>query len=428
MVDNEMDKAPEPQDMTKELAAIPSNKDTATSADTPQNHRKMIRDNIVCQHRFEEDCRGHQTGLLTADEIQKYKIIKGHDDVKCLKTTSYDLRLGEGHLVFDCVSKKWEALWVGDEKSVYKYGTNRYKIIREGVLTIPAFGMALIQLREDIDLLSCVEDSMHPVFICGHFDLKLKRVAQGLISQQATQVEPGYQGKLFCYLFNQTGDVINLDYSENKDNKIATIEFQYVSCIAQCSKSVQDSLRKKIKEQHEKYKEPYCKDYCKDHGIIDVRYFERADGEIDNLPQHGGLSSFAQRLNDVKKEAIEGCKEEITKVGMSVGVMRGWLIVVISAALTIISILGKPLLDIYVVHYENEVRTKIENVSPKLEQMISRADDAINKLQKETFEAEKTSQQNIPSFPTIPKKAMSFPTPTDIHSIDTGTEKKGITR
>jgi hypothetical protein len=307
-VEKEKNEVPKNNDTAKpqaaeEKPAVPLMPASVADSKDTQPHAAETKADSICLHRFKEECRGHQTGLLTAREIKEYDIVKDRDDINCLQTTSYDLRLGEGHMVYNSVSKKWEAIWVGDDGKVPNHGATKFTPIPNGVLTIPALGMALIQLREDIDLLSCTKNSAHPVFICGHFDLKLKRVVQGLISQQATQVEPGYQGKLFCYLFNHTGDEVQLDYSD--DNRVATIEFQYVSCIAQCDRSVQEALLKEIEKQNKKYVE---NQYCGNHGIKDVRYFERAKG----LPKHSGLTSLVQRLNDVKNEAVDGCKEEIT--------------------------------------------------------------------------------------------------------------------
>ena len=258
------------------VAAISDN--VVVRADTSPNQNGGTADQRVCQHyaigNNGIDCKGHRTGLLTRDEIKQYGIIKNLNEKECLQITSYDLRLGEGHMVYDSADRKWLAKWVSDTPSP-KDGNPPY-LCEGSNIVIPRFGMALIQLRETIDLLSCIENTVQPVMICGHFDLKLSRVREGLISQQATQVEPGYQGKLFCYLFNQTGDDITLAYADISNSKIVTIEFQYVSCISQCDASIGQQFLKTLKKEHAKYSPPYCNP----HGINDVRYFDGAPGEL----------------------------------------------------------------------------------------------------------------------------------------------------
>jgi len=231
----------------------------------------------ICQHYVRKDkeldftCNGHHTGLLTNKEIQGYGIIKGIEE-DCLQITSYDLRIGEGHMVYDSEQRKWVANWLSPDKSPTE-GNPPY--VRDGSsITIPKFGMALIQLRETIDLLSCIKDKENPVMICGHFDLKLSRVREGLISQ----------GKLFCYLFNQTGDDIDISYTDTSNNKVATIEFQYTSCLSQCDEKIRQHFLTALDQMHAKFKGPYCNQ----HGIRDVRYFDGVPNELGKLPKHGG--------------------------------------------------------------------------------------------------------------------------------------------
>lgn len=57
--------------------------------------------------------------------------------------------------------------------------------------------------------------------MAGRFDLKLSTIYKGLISQQATQVEPCYYGRLFCFVHNLSSKEIHLKHKD----KVATIEF-----------------------------------------------------------------------------------------------------------------------------------------------------------------------------------------------------------
>jgi len=310
-----------------------------TPKNTLPNPSSVVANPKICQHYSNGnnagDCKGHRAGLLTGNEIIKYNIIENRNDSECLQTTSYDLRLGEGHMVYDSTAKKWSAIWVST-KPHPKDGNPVFDLPQGTNLVIPRFGMALIQLREPVNLLSCIENSEQPVMICGHFDLKLSRVKEGLISQQATQVEPGYRGKLFCYLFNQTGDEISLSYTDIDKARIATIEFQYVSCISQCDSSIRKKFLASLSKKHRKYIPPYC-DL---HGINDVRFFDGARENDGKLPKHGGLSSIAQSLDDAQENARKGCEQAIKEAVKSKLWFMGLVTIIVTMSLFILLLQG----------------------------------------------------------------------------------------
>lgn len=60
-----------------------------------------------------------------------------------------------------------------------------------------------------------------PSSICGRFDLTVSMFCKGLILSNGPQVDPGYNGKLFCLLFNTSNNIVEL----KKDKHYATIEF-----------------------------------------------------------------------------------------------------------------------------------------------------------------------------------------------------------
>ena len=76
--------------------------------------------------------------------------------------------------------------------------------------------------------------------IVGRFDLKIKAIYKGLISQQATQVEPCYKGKLYCFIHNLTAKEIRLQ----REEAIATIEFSYAG-----ASTDKEEINNIIKEQ-----------------------------------------------------------------------------------------------------------------------------------------------------------------------------------
>ena len=193
---------------------MPSERKSKLIKNTKRNHSGLC--NFACNSHHA--CNGHIGGLLSKYEINKYGLIDPHElNQSCLKGTSYDLRLGDRHYVYKMDKKKWIPVFIGDERSFVEANKVWPPFERTPSLKIDSFGSALIQLKETIDTLSCIENN--GVVITGRFDLKLKIVAKGLFSQQATQVEPYSRGKLYCYLFNLTPNIVELSYEE----RISTI-------------------------------------------------------------------------------------------------------------------------------------------------------------------------------------------------------------
>ncbi|VFQ42408.1 dCTP deaminase domain-containing protein [Desulfoluna butyratoxydans] len=260
-------------------------------------------------------CSGNRSGLLVGREIEKHKIIKCEDfeecKGECLQDASYDLRLGEGHYIYSEEKKTWEAIFIGDnlnecDDEIEPHFKRQY-LDKKGVLTIPPFGCAFVQLHEDVDCCSIVMESK--LIITGRFDLKLSMVRKGLVSQQATQVEPGYNGKLFCYLFNNTSGDVSLNYK----SPVATIEFYYSSCQTICDPEVYRGIKKNIENKHFNKYNPAKNKCCNGTGISDVRFFSDGHGEC-SLPEHGGLSFFYSKFlndNEYKNKAYEYVSKKI---------------------------------------------------------------------------------------------------------------------
>lgn len=234
-------------------------------------------------------CIQKMAGVLTGEEIVRYKLVIPEENTKkdCLKPTTFDLTLGEGHYVYSGdksdKEQRWELIFIGNTNrleelnkgsaEIEKY--KRQNINRVKTLAIPAYGSALIQLNETIDTCSVAEKEK--LLIVGRFDLKLGNVHKGLISQQATQVEPYYKGKLFCFIHNLSNKKIELRYGQ----KIATIEFSYVSCM--CDEKKRLEMMHQLKDMNaEKYKNQL---YCSENGIEEIRYFR----DQERLPDDCGL-------------------------------------------------------------------------------------------------------------------------------------------
>lgn len=243
-------------------------------------------------------------GVLTEGEIKKLGIIT-NGDASCYQLTSYDLRLGSCHYIFDKSSGPsgpgWTLVHIGTMQQLRKL--NRNVIVDEqkyhppkgsrNILTIPAYGSAIVELKEVVDTYSAAVQKNK--LIVGRFDLKLSRVYQALISQQATQVEPLYKGRLYCFIHNLGDKQIELRENE----KIATIEFSYAGT-SLTEEERKDIIEKKKDEIVEKYKKSGYSGKGK-LGIREVRWFY----EQGRLPSDCGLNRLYGQVEQKVTSASE---------------------------------------------------------------------------------------------------------------------------
>ncbi len=254
--------------------------------------------NAECDNEI--SCFRKIAGTLTGDEIKKHEIISMPPssyagDQDSFKSTTYDLRLGDSHYVYNGVldegSANWELVFIGDDERLKERNKLSPPLKQQkgnlGTLIIPPFGSALVQLEEIVDTYTLASNN---ILVVGRFDLKLSRVHQALISQQATQVEPCYQGQLFCFLHNFSNKAIRINYKD----RVATIEFSYVSCF--CNEKKKNEIIDKIKKQNaQKYDDEFC---YKGRGISDIRWFARNN----RLPDDCGLATFNKQFDKQKKD------------------------------------------------------------------------------------------------------------------------------
>lgn len=138
-----------------------------------------------------------QGAVLTKDEIKRYcdspiKLIDPFEDRrKYLKPASYHLRLGSYY------RKEGEDHILSDEDQILK---------------IPRHGIVIVRTYERINMSG---------FLVGRWNLKVKMVYRGLVWVGSLQVDPGYQGYLFCPLYNLSNKEQELIYKE----PLFTIDF-----------------------------------------------------------------------------------------------------------------------------------------------------------------------------------------------------------
>lgn len=136
-----------------------------------------------------------QGAILLRNEIARYcvepiKLITPFEQ-QYLKPASYHLRLGAKCRV--------------DGKDVeLSYNCPR--------LTIPPHGIAVVTTLETLNI---------PGFLIARWNLKVKKVYEGLVWVGGAQVDPGYSGNLFCPLYNLSNRDVYLELGET----LFTIDF-----------------------------------------------------------------------------------------------------------------------------------------------------------------------------------------------------------
>lgn len=132
--------------------------------------------------------------ILLSNEIERYA--REHQMIdplegECLEPASYNLRLGEQYRV----AGKTRIL---DDKNPY--------------LTIQPYEVVVLSTYERLCL---------PRFIIGRWSLRVTAAYEGLLWTGGAQVDPGYQGKLYCPIYNLSNREIQLKYKQ----KIFSIDF-----------------------------------------------------------------------------------------------------------------------------------------------------------------------------------------------------------
>ena len=282
------------------------------SKPTPET-KKAVEYNIAncsssdCDSCKEEiSCFKKIAGVLSDAEMVELKLIK-EPNKKSFNPTVYDLSLGSCHYVYgtqqnnisDSTSIKWIPVCIGTDAEFNELNANLpegEKFIRQNknkkdLLVIPALGSALIQLDEIIDTYSVAKD--RHVLVTGRFDLKLSLVNRGLLSQQGTQVEPCYCGRLYCFVHNLSNKDIEIRYKE----AIASIEFTYVSCF--CNEETRVKVINALIEKNKNDKRYQAEEHCfEGRGIENVMYFNRKK----TLPDSCGLAHITQAAKDAVTE------------------------------------------------------------------------------------------------------------------------------
>lgn len=238
------------------------------------------------------------TGLLSSEEIESYGLVETIGN-GCLQVASCDLTVGDRHYVYENTGS-WKAIFLDNATKLAEANEgipagSEWQLLPPrqggGKLVIPAFGSAIVQLAETVDLLTVANKDN--LLIAGRFDLKLKSIYKGLISQQATQVEPCYKGKLYCFLYNLGSQEVVLKMGD----KLATIEFSYAGQ-GLSDDQRKEVIKKTIDEKNSKFKGGNFSG--KQEGIKDVRWLH----EQGMLPNECGIAPIYNLANGNVSTAV----------------------------------------------------------------------------------------------------------------------------
>ena len=104
-------------------------------------------------------------------------------------------------------------------------------------IVIPPFDFVVVCARESANL---------PTNICGTFDLKVSMFCKGIILSNGPQVDPGYQGRLLCLLFNSSSVPFTME--PNADFEFATLQLQALSMASEVTYTGKYRKKKSVKD------------------------------------------------------------------------------------------------------------------------------------------------------------------------------------
>lgn len=114
-----------------------------------------------------------------------------HGEPNSIRPASYDMRIGD-------------QVWC--QKSIETLSDTT------PTFHLPPYSYAIVIAKEEARL---------PTFVTGKFDLKVSMFLSGIVLSNGPQIDPGYDGTLFCLLFNSNSQAVPLTRGE----QFATIEF-----------------------------------------------------------------------------------------------------------------------------------------------------------------------------------------------------------
>lgn len=146
-------------------------------------------------------------------------------DSGCLDTASYKLRLGEDAHI----------------------GGNHVRISPENPLVLPPHQVAVVQTYENVNI---------PQFLVARWNLRVQWVYAGLLWVGGPQVDPGWEGQLYCPIYNLAEREVVIPFKE----RVFTMDFTRTTPFHASpasygfSTKVHKPARKKTLDDHDRYR------------------------------------------------------------------------------------------------------------------------------------------------------------------------------
>jgi len=124
-------------------------------------------------------------GVLSKDEIKHLAITQNlvvPFDEKCLKAASYDLRCGARYYCPDEKRRFWQR------------SRRNFHSLKEGEsFEIPSYQITFLEMKEHVNM---------PKNLTAKLGLRNSLLFRGIILGSQTQIDPGYEGPIWCMLHN----------------------------------------------------------------------------------------------------------------------------------------------------------------------------------------------------------------------------------
>ena len=164
---------------------------TVDPLDSPSSHPDAYRGAVLLSDQIEFYIMELDPPLLANPDGSRLSDVDLWDSDKgCLDTASYKLRLGgEAHI-----------------------GGNRVQISRNEPLVLPPHQVAIVQTYEIVNI---------PRFLVARWNLRVQWVYEGLLWVGGPQVDPGWQGELYCPIYNLAEREVVIPYLD----RVFTMDF-----------------------------------------------------------------------------------------------------------------------------------------------------------------------------------------------------------
>jgi deoxycytidine triphosphate deaminase len=184
------------------------------------------------------------------------------------------------------------------------------EVVERDVVEIEPFDYVVACARESVNL---------PRNVCGSFDLKVSMFCRGIILSNGPQVDPGYQGRLLCLLFNTSSEKHIME--ANIGYHFATVQFQVLSSSTDMPYAGKYGRKKEVKD--------YIAAYA------NYRITERM---LSISKIQGDVIEISKKIGNVSKQ-IDAINNDQEKLENKVAELKGSSVKWLAIFVTVISVL-----------------------------------------------------------------------------------------